>query len=903
MIAAGNAFTKASGTDVLDVRNNLVDWTRNSIPASKKMERAPSCHVGQESSAASAVPESKKLNKQNHLPILTAAYVSEDEALFDVPSSEDDHQQKPIAPSAGPRKRRKISPEFFAGNCSLVYDDASLQRHIAAESQLELSRSPSYSMGISHGNEGRPPRTLGDNEGEKRSSTPETQREGPKARMPCRQDAPVERRGIASLDKATKKASRAHPVAERRAKRYLNPHTPPRKEKQALESVSKPVAESSTLEAKSTTPASETNPSTLPISADGEHKDQSSSRERFRSPDTPQRPLQDIEETTTPRQRQLWKKLLLGDAQVASPSTLDLPGLTLAHQKSKTCGQLATARKITWDDTKGCALKPRPRKIVDTLHPCTHDQNNLNDDTDQDSESAGSDILFGSVQSDASALNGAITFQNSPNADSQGRVKQPHVHTLSNISEPVPSIHGAGSKVTYARQRSYLTDDDMDEVAMLRMSIEPEPTSSQGIGRRRLDQPLPRSHFMQSLENDLGNSQDSQGGAIRSIHELREAGGNVRLVSELEAILDDMEEGQPASPAPQRTRLLDLVAKLQEPSKCRLFIDQGLETRLLAYAGVETDQISKSLLAAAILELIAGPRSKLLLSQISNTHVVEFLISLLELDHDLVSQAKLRRYNLSRYAQQEYTKVCTSVLQSAAWRAGRPKVLTCHVLALQCLEYLVRQTRESGSSSSILSACAIRRIVACSIPPASVPLPQSTPISTVCVELTVSILESCTISNAANCQESLWEGETLQRILSLLPLLCSWREDECATSRTLTLRLYCNLTNNSPGSCEDFSTPDIAEALLSMIIAKFEQLSEHSVKQQQPMVSDTLILSLGVFVNLAESSSAIRQTVMVHHYGPQSYLNVLIDLFMTRSKNAAEVRGLRSVGDQYADVH
>jgi len=896
IITAGNAFAKAAGTDIWDAQNNLVDWNRNSIPASRQCVRAPSNHIGRKSSARSGIPESTKPNKQNHLLIPTAAYTADNDALFDVPSSKDDHQQNSNAPIAGPRKRRKISPEPIAENGPLVYDDASLQRHIAAEYQMDLSRSPSCSTKNAFGTQGRPARTPAENGGKKRYSTSEKKRKDPKARTPCRQDAPVERRGTVSPDKATKKASRAHSITECRAERRLNSNTPPRKEKKAFKSVSKTFAKSIALDPRFTAPELEAHPSILPISEEADRIGPVPSLERFHHPATPPRPIKNTEETTTPRQRELWNKLLAEDAQIGSPRTLDLPGLILAHKKSKTCRQVSTVRKVTLESTKGRGLKSRPRKIVDTLHPWDNDQNHMHDDSNEDSDSACSDRFSQSVDSKTSAVNGAITDQTSPSANSESRVKQSQVRTSSNTSQLVSSLHGAGLKVTYARQRSYLTDNDLEEVVMLRMPFVPEPVSSEGVGRKKLGQLLPNSHSMHFLEDDLRDSQDSQGGAMRSIHELREAGGNVRLVRELEAILDDIEEGQPSSRALQRTRLLDLVAKLQGPSNRRLFVDQGLETRLLAYAGVETDMISNSLLAAAILELMAGPTSTIMLSQISNARVVDFLISLLELDQDLSSQAKLRGYNLSRYAQQEYNKVCNSVLQSAAWRAGRPLVLTCHVMALQCLEYLVRQTRESGSSSVILSAYAIRRIVACSIPPASVPLPQLTPMSAIHAELTVSILESCTISNAVECQESLWEGETLQQVLSLLPLLISWREDECATSQTLTLRLYCNLTNNSPGLCEDFSTPDIAEALFKMIIAKFEQLSEHSVKQQYPMLSDTLILSLGVFVNLAESSSVVRQLVMNLHYGPRSYLNVLLELFMTKSKNAAEVKCLRSVG-------
>jgi hypothetical protein len=887
MITAGNAFAQAAGTDLLHAQDDLMDWDQTSTTASRRSKGAIRSHVGRESSAGRGIPMSTKLKEQNHLVFSTATYVVEDKAVYDLPSSENDQKQDPVGAKTGSRKRRKISPVPYAGNGPLVYDDAGLQSHIAAESHLDLTLPRSCSMKLVLGDQGRPSCTVGDADGEKRSSTPE------------KQDSLPDDRRIASVDKATKEAES---VAARRVK-HPKSSTSPRKEIYTSDSVAQIGVKSTTSKASPTIPALKTHPSSPPTSRVGLHKKPSSSPERFRPPTTPPRLINDTEEITTPRQRQLWNKLLVEDFQIASPSTQNMPRPTSAHQKFKVCKQPATAGNSMRDGTKGSALTSCSRKVVDNLHLGDHDQNSLSDDSKDDSNSTCSDSLSNHTDSDALALTGAITVQTSPSADSQSRIKPSHVHPVSNTSEPVPSLLGVGLKVTYARQRSFLTDNNLDDAAMLRLSLEPEPTSLQGVGRNRLVQQLPKSHSMQSLEDDIGDSQDSQGGAMRSIHELREAGGNVRLVSELEAILDDIEDEKSPSHALRRTRLLDLVAKLQEPSNCRLFIDQGLETRLLAYAGIETDRISKSLLAAAILEFIAGPISALLLSQISDTRVVDFLVNLLELDQDLLSEAKLRGYNLSRYVQQKYTKVCTSISQSAAWRPRKPTVLTCHVLALQCLEYLVRHIRESGSSSAIFPAYAIRRIVACSILPASVLLPQLTPAMAINLELTVSILESCTISNTADCQESLWEGETLQQVLSLLPLLLLWREEECATSRTLTLRLYCNLTNKSPELCEDFSTPEIAEALLKLIVVNFEQLSEQSVKQQQPMLSDTLILSLGIFVNLAESSTVIRQMVMVLQYRAQNYLDVLVELFMTKSKNAAEVRDLYTVWDRYTDFH
>lgn len=75
---------------------------------------------------------------------------------------------------------------------------------------------------------------------------------------------------------------------------------------------------------------------------------------------------------------------------------------------------------------------------------------------------------------------------------------------------------------------------------------------------------------------------DPQEGAMRSIHELREPGGNTRIVGELEAILDDLDEGIGSSISARRSSLMSLNSKLLEASRFRMLVDQGLEPRLLS---------------------------------------------------------------------------------------------------------------------------------------------------------------------------------------------------------------------------------------------------------------------------------------------------------------------------------
>ena len=606
-------------------------------------------------------------------------------------------------------------------------------------------------------------------------------------------------------------------------------------------------------------------------------------------PTTPPRSISATGRATTPRQRELWNKLLVNDAQVVGTSSMDLPGHIIGVKTHENLGGRAKSRSFPLGlRQQPSMLNARSKRIVDTLHQSDQDQEHSSDGYDEMLGSSSSDNKSECMHSEPSAADGATTVQTSPSADSQGLVSQSHNYS-SNASQTIPLLYGGCPKVTYARQRSYLTETDLEEAAMIGLPVTPE-SKKRGYERRRLEDSTTRTQSTKCLGEDPGNLVDSQGGTMRSIHELREAGGNVRLASELEAILDDIGDYQSGSTSLRRSRLIDLVTKFGEPANCRRFVDQGLESRLVANVRLGNDVITDALLVAALFQLMSFSSSTPLLKQVGDVQVVNFLIDLLGSDQDLLSHARLRGNNMSKAASADLKNLCSALLRSTAWRAGKPSVLSCHVLSLQCLEYFVRQTREAGSLSEVLSAHAIRRIVDTSIPPFPTPLPQPGAISIVSLELAVSILESCTISNAAECQASMWAGETLKRVIGLLPLLYLWKEGNCGTSRTLTLRLYLNLTNNSPGLCEDFSNPEVISVMFRIVISHFRQLASSALELDKALLLDDLILTLGSLINLADLSKLARQLVINLHYGGQSYLDILLELFMNKSGNAAEVR-------------
>ncbi len=868
-------FAQDVGASMLEPKHTIRHWQGNGRDASsdslqgrRGSELRPETLARQQASPSTPTPEDQ------HCSSLGRIDFGEDDTYYSVPVPDNsrDHNM-----DVG-RKRRKVIPHnTVVGKHSPVHDDDSLQRHIAAEARRDEDTAvpdsePRRSTVKSQaGTRGSPNKGVGDTSRATLSSkisTLDPKRPGNDAKAVAQ--------------------TKGRLVARKQFKGFVRTKIKPTR-------VPKTNTDPAKTTAQLTTPDLVFDKSCTQEATNNQRSSDNSSKPIYQ-PTTPPKPSSTAGGATTPRQRELWNRLLVDNVQTRGPSGLDLPGLILREAKPEGSYEHARIRKVSWEPRpQSAAPKARPRKIVDSLHQSDQDQEHFFDDFDEIPGSSSSDNKSEYMHSEVSVADGAITVQTSPSADSQGIVSQ-FQDRSSNPSQAIPSLLGGGLKVTYARQRSYLTDNDLEEAAMIGLPIPPEPNDRKGYGRRGLGDRIPQLKSIQSRDEEFGDPVDSQGGTMRSIHELREAGGNVRLISELEAILDEICDHQPGSTSIRRSRLIDLVTKLEEPANCRLFIDQGLESRLMADFGLGNDLITNGLLVAALLQLMTCSSSTLLLTQVGDDRVVSFLIDLLGSDQDILSYARLRGNNVSKAAQVDLKDLCAALLKSTAWRAGRPSVLSCHVLSLQCLEYLVRQTREAGSLSEVLSAPAIRRVVATSVPPLPTLPPQPGATTAICLELAISIIESCTIGNAAECQASLWAGETLERVIGLLPLLALWKGEECGTSRTLTLRLYLNLTNNSPGLCEDFSTPEVISVMFGIVILHFEQLADRTLETDKALLLDDLILSLGSLINLADLSKIARQLMMDLRHDSQSYLDILLQLFMNKSKGAAEVRNSPAAG-------
>ncbi|MCJ1285488.1 hypothetical protein MMC26_004828 [Xylographa opegraphella] len=477
---------------------------------------------------------------------------------------------------------------------------------------------------------------------------------------------------------------------------------------------------------------------------------------------------------------------------------------------------------------------------------------------------------------------------------------------FSERNEPQPlSSTGASNrqngamKVTYGRERSFLTEEYLDkalstytpasDVMNFRAATKAATSMTDPCNDLLMPQELP------VLPATIDESTGSNTGAIRSIHELRQAGGNARMTGDIEAILDDIDEKNNVSLSLRRSGLLEVTTKLQQPEFRRRFVDLGLEARLLAHVDSCNDTIAGNLLLTAILQIIAHPVSSHTIAEFAAPAVLKFLGRYLECHEDLGLIVRSRKFNMPKALRAEVAAFCASFMLADVWTSGQPTQITGLILSLQCLEYIVRQQREAGSTSDILSHETFERLTEILIPNHNAVVLTLESGATAEVELSLSILESSSIAKCSDGQDMLWTSRSIAKIAEFLSIIQMQVGPPTGTLRTLALRLCLNLTNNNSTICHAFSTPTVIHATLSMIGSSFSTLSSGTAAESTEIVVDNLVLSLGLLINLAEWNERTRKLFLSSDDDKLHPLSALSEIFESNIDRISEVTSEKEI--------
>ncbi|CAG8948777.1 hypothetical protein HYFRA_00001899 [Hymenoscyphus fraxineus] len=451
----------------------------------------------------------------------------------------------------------------------------------------------------------------------------------------------------------------------------------------------------------------------------------------------------------------------------------------------------------------------------------------------------------------------------SSSATNSSRSQSPAPEVVSRPDLPADSqtLHSSqttGPKITYSRQRSMLEEEDI----MLQLSQPlPDMPEDGPKGRRRLRRAsMPKLPKLASFreEDDDG---EGAGATIRSVHELRAAGANTRVLDEIQDLIDRIGKPTPTQGSGRRAGLLELAKQLKDKAFSRHFFAESTQERLFVGLGQETDTIAGFILVSILITVLGEVDVLPFVLQLRRQGITRLLIRLLDVQSSVVLVAKDRKSNTSKVAQKMVSDHHEYVKGLAIWEPLEPKSLSPRTLALKCLEIMTEQTREARSEAEIFSKELTTRLFTI-LKSASderswgFPGHQSIDFYLALSALTAHSTRARTVQD-----EKIWITNFLPTISDTLKIALSQSLQSHGPLHTLIFSLTINVTNNNAKACDVFAQSALIREMSKYAVAKFQQISGFMLQADSEMAVNQLILILASMINFADQDSKARASM------------------------------------------
>lgn len=442
------------------------------------------------------------------------------------------------------------------------------------------------------------------------------------------------------------------------------------------------------------------------------------------------------------------------------------------------------------------------------------------------------------------------------------------------------SPHLKGSRVTYARQRSFL--DDLPVASSLLGAENPSGTEQNDSlisPRRNAGSLVPAP----SLAIEEVNDDD---GSVRSIHELRQAGGNARYRGAIESIFEDIEDPN-NSVSSRCNAFIQLCGKLLDSRRARQFIECGFEKRLVDCLSSDLDIVSAALAFCAFGLSFNGKSLPYLLATAAWPKLLDVSHILVKNQDDISAVAQGRSSNLSKAVQRSVQDISPIIMSALFDEVSSLKLSPC-VLALRCLKMTVSAFQEKGETPSSLPTSLLKQLVnLLSEISRSDKSTAIAPYQSLVLVLGLSILEAHTTLGHGVPKE---QSDFLSLLFGMHGLL-QWKNGLATVNQrvqTLYIRVILNVTNNNPVFRDDFRPGAMVGQLAEIALAKLGDMTEESLAQENNTL-DTVILALGVLINMTEQSEAARTMFFQPHLESQSLLDRLLHHFSAHVGSISKV--------------
>lgn len=544
--------------------------------------------------------------------------------------------------------------------------------------------------------------------------------------------------------------------------------------------------------------------------------------------------------SVTPRQKLLWAQLL-GDDGSDSPSDLPLSKLQLQSALKSKPSKVAAFERSSSDIPQSATT--RRRRLIDNLKaasPVTEDEMDLDESTMLDTSVAE-----------------VVPSQNSERQTAKLRSEV--------------SFKKTSTKVTYGQGRTYLEEKNEDRMWEMLTADEGSQSysafgsQSQGTG-----------------DNDVDMGETSQ---PRAAHDLRAAGSRRRLHDELSSFIMDIEQTT-NSPSIRRSALRDLAEKLLDKEAATCFVESGLDSNFLTAVERDQDHVFLFLEAAVIVLVVAADPTPSVLDHVFYSRTFQSIFQLLDTSVTLEKLVRDRRSNIAKMSQTMVLELRDQIYRADVWSTNKPQALTPRILALLCIELVVRKLREHGSSHTLLEEDRVKQLLNVTL---SELLTESMDLSV--IELALSALQVNTIS-APSMRHTVWPPALIQSFAGILPSLLALLEradGDTPQAVQLALKLAVELTNHDAAACDTIGIPDVVIPLIRHANNRYIQLLDHQAGERYAIAFDFTVLSYGLTINLAEASDKAR-LAMLGDGG--AALEQVIQLFVQAKQRAEDAESL-----------
>jgi hypothetical protein len=559
----------------------------------------------------------------------------------------------------------------------------------------------------------------------------------------------------------------------------------------------------------------------------------------------------------TPRQKALFGSLL--GSSSTTPSMPSISKLQLTDSKPRSLlGALSRSKSEL-----APSVNSHKAKLITNLK---HIESDSDDDTSESESGTDGEVT---VSSRKAKLDEKHKYADAVSNSQQVKVSEKmdvdvEAAVAADSQTLQPSGFNSRQKLTYAKSRSYLQEDNPEDAFLMSMDMDEPVTSA-------------------SQTRDSQTEEEEEASQVRANHELRRQGQNSKFEWENLMLIDDI-SGK-SSNSIRRSALLELCTKMTDTTFAHELLDSSLVQQFLGNLTSKGEIIFDFTAAVATIFMLRANPTFTMLDQIYRSEHVASLPKLLDNNTEIQRIAKNRKTNLSKIAQDSVIAFRSTILANHIWSPLELDIVSPRLVVIQALDLLVLGLREAGSTEPILDQDTLDKLVdivhssseRCKIE-------KTTKEDGVIQRSIFSTLEAVSL---AKQNQLLWSTRLMQRLATSMS---SSFQIADAPTVTMAVKLCMNLTNNRPKACEQFAEPAFVQSLVRSIIERIKLVQENLVEGQRTEALDTLILSLGAMINLTEHSDQAR----LNTDDGMDLLETLVKTFVEGSSRTTQVRCLHT---------